>query len=189
MGRWMFSKHWERRRKSGTYTNSSDLCIRDTYHIFGNNGFNWLIQHYLAGVMKIDRVPVHDVFGKKPGVQFFRATMSSPRFRFLTNCLRFDDRQTRAARRKERKLAPIKDIFDHIIKTSRELYTSLDTLTIDEQLLGYRGRCPFKTYMKTKPDKYGIKFMLMCKYQNRLNLFRFPYRFCMPDHYSGNELE
>nr|CAI5851161.1 unnamed protein product [Callosobruchus analis] len=30
-------------------------------------------------------------------------------------------------------------------------------LCIDEQLVDVIGRCPFRTYMPNKPDKYGIK--------------------------------
>jgi hypothetical protein len=29
--------------------------------------------------------------------------------------------------------------------------------TVDEQLVGFRGRCPFRMYLPSKPDRYGIK--------------------------------
>lgn len=35
-------------------------------------------------------------------------------------------------------------------------------LTVDEQLVPYRGRCPFRQYMKSKPAKYGIKIWWNC---------------------------
>ena len=34
-------------------------------------------------------------------------------------------------------------------------------VTIDEQLVGFRGRCAFRTYMPSKPDKYGLKIWVM----------------------------
>jgi len=35
-------------------------------------------------------------------------------------------------------------------------------VTVDKQLLGYRGRCPFKQYMPKKPSKYGIESWMLC---------------------------
>nr|CAI5869084.1 unnamed protein product [Callosobruchus analis] len=34
--------------------------------------------------------------------------------------------------------------------------------TIDEQLLGFHGRYPFRVYMASEPDRYGIKVVCMC---------------------------
>jgi hypothetical protein len=31
-------------------------------------------------------------------------------------------------------------------------------MTVDEQLVAFRGKCPMMQYMKSKPAKYGIKF-------------------------------
>lgn len=88
--------------------------------------------------------------------------MSEKTFEFLTNCLRFDDRSTRAERKQHSKLAPIKELFDHIVETSKSLYSPSDCTTIDEQLLGFRGRCPFRMYIPSKLDKYGIKLLMFC---------------------------
>ena len=41
-------------------------------------------------------------------------------------------------------------------------YTSHEYLTVDKQLVPFRGRCPFKHYLPSKPDKYGIKFFWIC---------------------------
>ena len=38
-----------------------------------------------------------------------------------------------------------------------KFYVPKENLTVDEQLLGYRGRVPGKTYMPSKPRKYGVK--------------------------------
>ena len=35
-------------------------------------------------------------------------------------------------------------------------------VTVDEQLIPFRGRCSFKQYMPEKPEKYGMKLLLMC---------------------------
>ena len=35
-------------------------------------------------------------------------------------------------------------------------------MTVDEQLVCFRGRCPFKQYIPSKPAKYGIKIWTIC---------------------------
>ncbi|CAF4667199.1 unnamed protein product, partial [Rotaria sp. Silwood2] len=40
-------------------------------------------------------------------------------------------------------------------------------LTVDEQLVPFRGRCSFVQYMPTKPAKYGIKFWVLCDADSR----------------------
>ncbi|CAG5037649.1 unnamed protein product [Parnassius apollo] len=76
--------------------------------------------YYLAGVLNINHVTTKELFDKNSGVGYFRATMSQARFEFLTNCLRFDDRSTREERQQNDRLAPIRNIFDHIVKVSSE---------------------------------------------------------------------
>ena len=34
---------------------------------------------------------------------------------------------------------------------------------MDEQLVGYRGKIPGRTYMPSKPRKYGVKFYWLCE--------------------------
>lgn len=41
-------------------------------------------------------------------------------------------------------------------------YTPSEYLTVDETLLSFRGRCPFKMFIPSKPDKYGIKIISLC---------------------------
>ena len=48
----------------------------------------------------------------------------------------------------------------------RRCYNPSDTLTVDEQLVGYRGRIPGRTYMLSKPRKYGVKFFWICESNN-----------------------
>ncbi|XP_047141337.1 piggyBac transposable element-derived protein 4-like [Hydra vulgaris] len=35
-------------------------------------------------------------------------------------------------------------------------------LTVNEQLVTFRGRCPFKMFIPTKPGKYGMKIWILC---------------------------
>ena len=121
--------------------------------------------YYLAGVYKASNVNTRELFNTKPGfgIGHFRATMSESRFRFLTNCLRFDDKNTRNERKKkDPKLAAFRDVFDALVSKCSKLYRPSDVCTVDEQLQGFRGRCPFRIYLPSKPDRYGIKVMMLC---------------------------
>lgn len=90
------------------------------------------------------------------------ATMSEARFKFLINCLRFDDRVTREQRLVGNKLVPISDIWEILLKNCRDNYKASSYVTIDEQLVGFRGNCSFRMYIPSKPNKYGIKIVEMC---------------------------
>ena len=49
----------------------------------------------------------------------------------------------RQARLAVNKLTPIRDIWSMFIDQTRTLYNPTESLTIDEQLVNYRGRCNF----------------------------------------------
>lgn len=118
--------------------------------------------YYYAGALNMNSVTTKELFNKETGIPFFRAIMSEARFSFLTNCLRFDDKDTRIQRRETDRFAPIRDVFEAIISKCSELYTPSEYCTLDEQLVSFRGRCPFKMYIPSKPDKYGIKMLALC---------------------------
>ncbi|XP_022093375.1 piggyBac transposable element-derived protein 3-like [Acanthaster planci] len=86
------------------------------------------------------------------------ATMSSTRFQDILTMLRFDNKATRAQRRSTDKFAPIRDIFEMFARACRRHYSPSECVTIDEQLVAFRGRCSFRQYMPKKPAKYGLKF-------------------------------
>ncbi|CAF2739808.1 unnamed protein product [Rotaria sp. Silwood2] len=88
---------------------------------------------------------------------------------------RFDDKATREERKRTDKFAAIREIWTDFQDNLRTCYTSGSSLTIDEQLLGFRGKCPFRRYISKKPDKYGFKFWL-CVDTNAYYVFNaFPY--------------
>ncbi|TWW61348.1 hypothetical protein D4764_05G0014380 [Takifugu flavidus] len=79
-----------------------------------------------------------------------------------TRLLRFDDRESRPARRVTDKLAAIRDVWDKWVERLPYLYNPGPDVTVDEQLVPFRGRCPFRQYMPSKPAKYGIKSWVAC---------------------------
>lgn len=77
--------------------------------------------------------------------------------------LTFDDVRTRREREPATKFTLLfGDMFQKFVENCKKHYTPGDTMTIDEQLLAFRGNCPFKLYIPNKPSKYGIKIIMTC---------------------------
>ena len=64
---------------------------------------------------------------------------------------------TRSARKKKDRYAPVPDVFEELNRNLRRYYIPGALLCIDEQLVPFRGRCGFIQYMPKKPEKYGLK--------------------------------
>ncbi|CAB3252444.1 unnamed protein product [Arctia plantaginis] len=99
------------------------------------------------------------------------SVMSRERFDFLLNCLRFDDKSTRNERKAQDKFAPIRDLWGVFIQICRDSYKAGSYITIDEQLLSFRGRCKFRI----KPNKYGLKILMLCDAKTNYMLNARPY--------------
>lgn len=119
----------------------------------------------LAGVYRAKNEPISQLWSKTDGRSIFGKSMSRDRFQKLQSYLRFDDRTTRIERRADDKLAPIRELIELFATKCRSSYKPGQNITIDEQLLSYRGRCPFKVYIPNKPGKYGIKIWIVADSQ------------------------
>ena len=51
---------------------------------------------------------------------------------------------------------------EQFVENCRKCYVVSAFVIVDEQLIPFRGRCSFKQYMPSKPDKYGMKLFLLC---------------------------
>lgn len=89
------------------------------------------------------------------------ATMSRHRFHFLLKCIRFDNINTREERRLTDKFAPLREIYETFNEIIKKHYSPGEHVTIDEKLERFRGRCPFRQYIPSKPGKYGAKIHLL----------------------------
>ncbi|CAF1167844.1 unnamed protein product [Rotaria sordida] len=101
-------------------------------------------------------VELWDISRSRP---IYHATMSLERFKNLLRFLRFDDRQRRD---KSDRLAPIRYVFQSFTKQLPQHFIPSENITVDEQLVPFRGRCCFVQYMPKKPAKYGLKFWTLC---------------------------
>ncbi|XP_054883216.1 piggyBac transposable element-derived protein 4-like [Poeciliopsis prolifica] len=116
----------------------------------------------LAGVYRSKGEATASLWNEENGRPFFRATMSLETFHMISRVIRFDNRDTRAGRRERDKLAAIRDVWDKWVEILPLLYNPGPHVTVDERLIPFRGRCPFRQYMPKKPAKYGIKIWAAC---------------------------
>lgn len=131
-----------------------------TYHhttdLLEINAFIGLL--YYSGLWKSNHVDTVELWSNVNGINFYRCVMSRSRFVFLADCLRFDIRENRS---KNDRLSPIRELWNKFIENCDFYYNPSNDITVDEQLLSFRGRCKFRMYIKSKPDKYGLKIITM----------------------------
>ncbi|KAL3972417.1 XC chemokine receptor 1 [Sarotherodon galilaeus] len=123
----------------------------------------------LAGVYRSRGEACESLWDAESGRSVFRAAMPLKTFRAYSSALRFDDRETRRAGRGEGgggggydKLAPIRAVWDEWCARLPAMYNPGPEVTVDERLVPFRGRCPFRQYMPSKPARYGIKIWVAC---------------------------
>ena len=90
---------------------------------------------------------------------FFSAALSRDRFNLIYRTLRFDDKTTRLERISSSgdKLEAFREIFDIVDLSFRENYSLDKYITVDERMVGFKGNCSFRIYMKGKPQRYSMK--------------------------------
>ncbi|XP_051791324.1 piggyBac transposable element-derived protein 4-like [Erpetoichthys calabaricus] len=113
----------------------------------------------LAGVYKSSNEATDSLWDASTGRNIFRATMSLQSFRMISRVLRFDNRETRE---KSDKLAPIRDVWERWVQLLPLMFNPGPEVTVDERFVPFRGKCPFRQYMPSKPGKYGIKILAAC---------------------------
>ncbi|XP_068232542.1 uncharacterized protein [Palaemon carinicauda] len=107
----------------------------------------------MTGARKDNHLTAEEMFSKSLGCPFYRSIMSERRFAFIQRALRFDSIATREERVTHDKFAPIRNLWDQVIANCIANYEPIGHLTVDEQLLGFRGRCRFRMYIPNKPAK------------------------------------
>jgi len=127
---------------------------------------------YYIGSWKSAGMNIHDLWSHQNGVHFYRCVMSRSRFMFLSACLRFDNKSTRNT---EDRFSPIREIWEIFISNCTNSYQPSRDCTVDEILLGFRGRCKFRMYIKSKPDKYGLKLFALNDPTTSYLIYALPY--------------
>ena len=115
-----------------------------------------------SGVYKSRNESIMQLWSLDDGRAIFNKTMARNRFQQISRAMRFDDAARRREHHSDDKLAPVRKIFNVWEETLQDSFFPEENVTVDEQLLTYRGRVPFKQYIPSKPGKYGIKFWMLC---------------------------
>lgn len=146
----------------------------------------------LAGVFRSHGECMTELWNDYDGRPIFRATMSLKRFKVINRCIRFDDRETRLRSEDRDKLAPIRKIFEKWVYRQKLSYKLGKNVTVDEQLVPFRGRCPFTQYIPSKPAKYGMKIWILCDsetyYAYNLEMYIGRNRNCQPEVKQGERV-
>lgn len=129
----------------------------------------------LAGVLKGKHEHYRDLWGDVGGRAPFIATLSRDRFQLFIRLCRFDDKTTRDQRKPSDNMAHVREMFDTFNATLTKPYVPSPCLTVDEQLVTFRGRARFKVFIPSKPGKYGILLRMMTDASSRYVLNILPY--------------
>lgn len=116
----------------------------------------------LCAIFKSGKEDLSSLFSTGPfGRPIFRGVMSLKRCLTLLLALRFDDANTRKKRTLTDPAAAISHLFYKFIKNCQDAFNIGNHACIDEMLVPFRGRCPFRIYMPNKPAKYGLKVLCL----------------------------
>ena len=127
---------------------------------------------FLCCVLRAIREPIKSLLNDEEVFQrsIFSATMSRNRCLQILHFYRFHDKATRAIRLETDMLAAVSEVSNINNLRLNEVYHPSESLTVDEHLVRFYGRCPFRMYMPAKPAKYGIKFWVLCDSTNNFCL-------------------
>lgn len=99
----------------------------------------------LTGSFRSGHQNLEDLWRKDGfGIEIFYGTMSLDRFNFLLQAIRFDDINTRANRRTIDKFTAFREVFEIFVRNCEQSFPLSSCTTVDEQLVPFRGKCPFR---------------------------------------------
>ena len=154
----------ETNRKARDVRHECKLSPKSVYKNFtsqeGEAGLAIMIR---AGLDRGNFIVLHRLWDTIDSIPFYRVTMALNRFKFLLRCMRFDNNRNRPARQRNDRLAAIREVCETFNRNLGNIYIPNEALTVDEQLVGYRGKIYGRTYMPSKLRKYGVKLFWLCK--------------------------
>lgn len=94
---------------------------------------------------------------------FFNKIMREFRFRLIHKFLHFADNNFIDDDPQIRKLFKIKAIIDYLQVKFMNVYVPGKNISVDESLMGWKGRLSWKQYIPSKRKRFGIKFFILCE--------------------------
>ena len=146
---------WTIKKGQGVFSNNwKDATVAELRKVIGTL--------LLVGVYKSSNEDLSQLWHMEHGRPIFCKIILRNHFQNLLRFLRFDDATARRSARSPDKFSPIRNVFEIWNKFLLDAYAPRLNLTINEQLVTFRGCCPFRQYMPSKPGKYGIKIWAIC---------------------------
>lgn len=142
------NKPQNRRSPPHNFKNISIYCrIFQIYRIDHSDGNISMpsLKHYWSLKNKLYR---HLIFGQM---------MPRVRFETILRALRFYDIEQNVTKKNK-----IQFVIDSCIRNFKKFYSPAKQLSIDEALLGFKGRLSYKQYIPLKRSRFGIKLYGLC---------------------------
>lgn len=122
----------------------------------------------IMGIVKLPQYAFFwstDEFLGNPGI---KKVMAKNRFEELSCYLRFNDSSKEPARgdRDYDRLFKVRPVLDYVRNKCGENFLPSKNISVDEGMIGFRGRLSFRQYMPAKPTKYGIKVWMAADSSN-----------------------
>ncbi|CAH2019884.1 unnamed protein product [Acanthoscelides obtectus] len=104
-------------------------------------------------------------FSKRESIEtpFFSKVMTERKFALICKFLHFSNNNEIDENTSQRKLFKIKPVLDHLQKRFMEVYIPEQNISIDESLLGWKGRLTWKQYIPSKRKRFGIKLFILAE--------------------------
>lgn len=98
--------------------------------------------------------------------------MARDRYKVILRCLHFADEKKR---KKDDRLGKIRVVLDELKNANSTNFEPFEHLSIDESLVGFKGRFVYKQYVPLKRARFGIKIFLICHCKTGYVLDCIPY--------------
>ena len=137
--------------KVRNWINAEGLLIyKDKWLALNHSEFDTFLGVVIfIGIYKSNNKNATRLWSKEDGRPIFNKLMSRNRYQQILRVLRFDDANSRRRNRSEDKFQPIRDVFEQWDLNLRNAYTPGPHMTVDEQLVCFRGRCLFLQYISS----------------------------------------
>lgn len=132
------------------------------------NAFMGIPVNIIMGIAKLPQEALYWSSDHYFGNHGIRKVMSENRFEEINTYLHFNDSSVEPARGTPGfdRLYKIKPIFNTILGNCQTKFKPTKNLSVDEHMIGFRGRLSFRQYMPAKPTKYGIKVWMAANSSN-----------------------
>ena len=144
-----YNEKTENRQKTRRETFWRELTVQELKSYFG-----------VKIMMGIDKKPSYTMHWQKNNLwqsTFITSVMTRDRFQIIERFLSIGDKSL------SDQLSRIRKISNHIQEKSLASYHPASQLSIDESMIGFKGRHSLKQYLPMKPTKWGFKVFLLCE--------------------------